>query len=126
MNTAADVNGTDCENTSTDLLEITHHPIAIDENVIHVHVLQLNKSALIWINSSEISMKNLVVAMPTSFSKDSTSVNLLGDRSSATSCTLAQRLSTRTNQQIFVSINFPDFSSNFLNKIEPFLVEILS
>ena len=123
---SADSEKINCKNTSKDLLEITHHSIMIDESEMHVHVLHLNRSAMVWINSTDISMKNLVVAMPTNFSKDSTAINLLGDRSSATSCTLAQRLSKRTNQQIFISFNLPDIGTNFLNNIEPYLVEILS
>ena len=113
-------------NNESDPLEIKHFSSTLNGGPLHVHLLRLEKSAVIWINSSEISMKNLAVAMPTSITKGSTSVSLFGNQSPATSCNLAQRLSKRTNQQIFVSYNLSDFGANSLNEIEPFLLEILS
>ena len=113
------------ENSDPEALNVQHQAITIDDRLIHIHALLLNQSAMIWVNSSELSMKNLSVAMQTKFSKDATAINLLGSHSLTTSSDLAQRLCKRTNMQIFVSYNLADSKAAFLNKIEPVLVKML-
>ena len=107
------------------LLTFKHIPVPIEDNVIHVHVMHLSKSAMVWINSSVVSMNNLSVAMPTKFSDNTTSLNLLGSRSDSTSSNIAQRLSKRSKKQVFVSSNIPEPNLTMLSKIESLLVEEL-
>lgn len=109
----------------SDNLEITHLPIAVEDSTVHVHILNLSGSAIVWVNSTNISMKNFVVSMQTPYSKNPSTLNLIGDYSSDVSINLAQRLCERTKKQIFVSCNFSENSNSILNKVEPFLVKEL-
>ena len=106
-------------------LQIEHFAMDIDGNTINIHILNLNKSVVVWVNSSESSMKSLAVSMQTAYCKDPSTLNLIGDYSSEISCNLAQRLCERVNKQVFVSCNFPELNQTFLNKVEPFLVKEL-
>ncbi|XP_014671831.1 PREDICTED: proteasome assembly chaperone 4-like [Priapulus caudatus] len=76
---------------------------------VHFQIYCLKDSCLIWIGHDPAVMKNLSVAMPNprlSACPVATS-HLMGDFDDTTSTALAERLSKKTKQQVFVSSNLP-------------------
>ncbi|CAK8688824.1 unnamed protein product [Clavelina lepadiformis] len=106
-------------------LKIEHKPYTINDTLVHIHILHLNNSQMLWINKNTPSMENLAVATQTKYEKSATAVNLLGDMSDPISANLAQRLSKRTGKQTYVSCNLPGTDTELLPKVEQLLIRDL-
>lgn len=104
-------------------LRFQHFPFFINDTTVHVHVLELNKSFVIWINlNGRIATENLAVAMNMKFDNNVSSQSLLGSHSNSTSNSLAQKLCKRTGKQVLVSCNLPETDAELLTKIENQLI----
>lgn len=91
--------------TETSPLDIRHVLYESAKGTVHVHIMEMLDSAMIWVNNNEISMKNLAVATATRYSDIPSSASLLG--SELQSQGFASKLARKTGKQIFVSWNLP-------------------
>eukprot|EP00040_Diaphanoeca_grandis_P005190 m.31768 g.31768 ORF g.31768 m.31768 type:complete len:140 (+) comp16514_c0_seq1:28-447(+) len=80
---------------------------SILEQVIHFHIVLMNKTAYVWVGVSG-DVINMSVAMPTRFESVPTGTELLGSSLGTTATNMAKRLAKKTGQQVFVSCDIPN------------------
>ncbi|KAG9282546.1 proteasome assembly chaperone 4 isoform X1 [Astyanax mexicanus] len=76
------------------------------EQVVHFHVMKLRGGFFLWVGSSPV-LSNVAVSMNSKFDTMPLSTLVLGDSSDTTPISLAQRLTMKTEKQVFVSYNLP-------------------
>ncbi|XP_072535535.1 proteasome assembly chaperone 4 [Salminus brasiliensis] len=87
------------------------------EQAVHFHVMKLTGGFFLWVGTSPV-LSNLAVSMNSKFDSTPLSTLVLGDSSDTTASSLAQRLTKKTEKQVFVSYNLPMTDSNLTLLVE--------
>lgn len=87
------------------------------EQVVHFHVMKLRGGFFLWVGSSPV-LSNVAVSMNSKFDSMPLSTLVLGDSSDTTPISLAQRLTMKTEKQVFVSYNLPMTDSSLTLLVE--------
>lgn len=110
------------QNETHNPLNFVYHQLESNETIIHIHILPLKESYMVWVNSNNISMNSLCVGMMTKFDRNPICNNMFGDRSDLSSQKLSERLCKVTGKQIFVSCNIGGSSNpDVTRSVERFL-----
>ncbi|XP_066533407.1 proteasome assembly chaperone 4 [Hoplias malabaricus] len=87
------------------------------EQVVHFHVMKLSGGFFLWVGTSPV-LSNLAVSLISKFDSMPLSTLVLGDSSDTTPNSLAQRLTKKTEKQVFVSYNLPMTDSRLTLLVE--------
>jgi len=96
----------------------------IGERTIYYHLLKMSGSVYVWVGTDQANMGSLVAALATRVGPPA-SATLLGPSSVCSHAwsQVAQRLHSRTGQQVLLSVNLP--SDGLLEHVEQRLLEEL-
>ncbi|XP_076844161.1 proteasome assembly chaperone 4 isoform X2 [Brachyhypopomus gauderio] len=98
---------------------ITVHDFSekILEQLVHFHVMKLDGGFFLWVGASAV-LGNMALSMSSARESLPLCTLVLGDSSETTPSSLAQRLTKKTDKQVFVSYNLPTTDSNLTLLVE--------